>query len=538
MAGATDAGANLVGPGFQDPDAAVQHSFMCGVTALMCISNTLECSKRAIGLARRYPGKVWCTAGVHPQDTKTVRSLSAAEFRQALHELTAPERKTTVIAIGECGFDCHADTSLPTRAQQRVFDVQVAVAKELGLPLYLHSRNAQVSLLGVLRQHAYFKGVVHCFSGTAAQARELVQVGLYISVAGNLLDDSRNTDLVHAFRDGAIPLSRLLVETDAPWLCVDPGRPSCPKDVWVVMQRVAELLDMEAFDVRLAVRENFCRLFGVTVDDDGILEDGDLAVAPPVWQDWVTRLQGRFRDGIPDSGEDAQEYAAHLARGLRMVTSTPWAPALACMRLVVPRDRRCFARPAKSSEAAAVYVDLVELLKTFLLAPGLDVPVDAGFMWRETSREDKDNDMDSDYTHTAAIELPGPPEAGLVLWSRLTEDCDIMQWYPKTEWVLAAFHASVKSSKMVPTVWVAMNLLARMWSLDPAAVPLSCISDLLAHKADTAHYGDLTAIGEALFLEWLDAEARGEVPFAGPLEFDEESSWTDPMISAKLGMRL
>lgn len=260
--GIIDIGVNLAGPAYLSPgkvSAVVDGCRAANVTQIVCISNDITCSRASTVLTQEYPGFAYCTAGLHPKEAGQVKEADLERFVDELREIVM----TTAgcVAIGECGLNCSSPTKKPKSVQLRVFRAQVLLAKELGAPLYLHSRNAFAPMIEELKKAEYFKGIVHCFTGTAAQARELVALGVYIGVTGWLLDEKRNADLVQALREGAIPLDKLLVETDAPWLSVDPTRQAVPADTWQILEVAAALMGVEFETARVAVCENFRRLF-------------------------------------------------------------------------------------------------------------------------------------------------------------------------------------------------------------------------------------------------------------------------------------
>ena len=244
-----DMGVNLCEGGGGDPTPADQDLLLAecvaaGVETVLGISADLVSSERTSALAVRRPDMVWCTVGVHPQYLKgDVGAMTPTTLQARLRALV--ETTPGCVAIGECGLDC-AGTSSSTRPktrQLRVFEAQVDLAKDLGLPLYLHCRNVFPLFFEILRARGYARGLLHCFTGTLAQAREALDLGLYIGVTGVLLmdGDPRAGDLAAGLQDGTIPLSRVIIETDAPWLSPDPARPSHPRDVWAIAKKVAAL---------------------------------------------------------------------------------------------------------------------------------------------------------------------------------------------------------------------------------------------------------------------------------------------------------
>ena len=167
-------------------------------------------SRDALALAERYPGKMYATAGVHPHH--------ASEYSDAVHatilELT---RHDNVVSVGECGLDYFRDFS-PRDAQRTAFERQLQIAEETGLPLFLHQRDAHDDFVAMLRPHManLSRAVAHCFTGGRDALHELLDLGLYIGITGWICDERRGTDLREAVVD--VPLDRLMIETDAPYL--------------------------------------------------------------------------------------------------------------------------------------------------------------------------------------------------------------------------------------------------------------------------------------------------------------------------------
>lgn len=194
-------------------DAVVGRARAAGVVGLVTIGVGPEDAAAALAIAERHPD-VWATAGVHPHDASTWD----ADAERRILELAARAR---CVAIGEIGLDYHYDNS-PRDAQRRAFARQLELARELGLPVCVHSREAEGDTAALIREAAAagVTGVLHCFSSGAPLFDAGMQAGWYVSFAG-----------VVTFRkyDGgafvrAVPADRLLVETDAPYLAPVPRR--------------------------------------------------------------------------------------------------------------------------------------------------------------------------------------------------------------------------------------------------------------------------------------------------------------------------
>lgn len=184
-----------------------------------------------------------------------------------MRELSAHPK---VVAIGEIGLDYYRDLS-PREVQRQVFEQQLELAADTGKPVVVHDRAAHGDLLGILRGWAEAVvassngsrlplGVVHCFSGDRTMAEELFELGFYVSVAGPVtFPNARRLQALV----GGLPLDRLLVETDCPFLAPHPyrGKRNEPANVKLVAQKIAELKDMSLEDVSRVTTENACRVF-------------------------------------------------------------------------------------------------------------------------------------------------------------------------------------------------------------------------------------------------------------------------------------
>ena len=173
----------------------------------------LDSSRRAIGIAERYPF-VYAAAGVHPEDCAGWQDTDVDELRS----LAAHPK---VVAIGEIGLDYYWKENPPREFQQRVFRAQLALARELDLPVIVHDREAHGDCLSIIREFPQVRGVFHCFSGSAEMAKELVGLGWMISFTGALTYKNARK-AVEAVQ--AVPLDRIMIETDSPYMAPVPCR--------------------------------------------------------------------------------------------------------------------------------------------------------------------------------------------------------------------------------------------------------------------------------------------------------------------------
>jgi TatD DNase family protein len=195
---------------------------------------------------------IWCSVGVHPHEAADYAGIAG----DALAALATHPR---VIGIGETGLDFHYDHS-PREVQERVFRAHIAASRASGLPLIVHAREADAEIAHILCEERATAGVLHCFSSGRALAEAALDLGFYISISG--IVTFRNTEDLRAIvRD--VPLDRLLVETDAPYLAPVPyrGRRNEPAYVATTAAAVAALKDIEPAALAAVTTDNFFRLF-------------------------------------------------------------------------------------------------------------------------------------------------------------------------------------------------------------------------------------------------------------------------------------
>jgi TatD DNase family protein len=213
-----DIGVNLAHRSFAaDRDAVIDRAVAAGVRTLICTGTSVRGSQDAAALAGKRPGTLFATAGVHPHDAARCDGSTIAALRSLAN-------RPNVVAVGECGLDFNRDFS-PRPVQVEWFRKQVALAKELQLPLFLHERDASAAFLEVLdaEQPAAESVVVHCFTGDEASLRQYIRRGYNIGITGWICDERRGQHLRALVKQ--IDRARLLVETDAPFLTPRDLRP-------------------------------------------------------------------------------------------------------------------------------------------------------------------------------------------------------------------------------------------------------------------------------------------------------------------------
>ena len=240
-----------------DRDDVVERARGAGVAAMLNVGTgdpNTDDFRRAVAVAERYDN-VYASVGVHPHDAKLYDEAAEAQ----LIGLAGAEK---VIAWGEIGLDYYYDHS-PREVQQSVFRRQIRVARKLGLPIIIHSRDANKDTVEILTEECSwdgFRGIMHCFGGTAEMAQELMPLGFLISFAGNVTFKK-----AEELREAAavVPLDKLLVETDCPFLTPVPhrGKRNEPAMVVHTARFLAEFYDVEFETIAKQTTDNFLKFF-------------------------------------------------------------------------------------------------------------------------------------------------------------------------------------------------------------------------------------------------------------------------------------
>jgi TatD DNase family protein len=238
----------------RDRDAVVERAFAAGVARMVCPGVDVATSEAAIALAAEHPGAIFPCAGVHPHDTSGFSDATLAEIRRLA---TQPN----VVAVGEIGLDFYRNLA-PAEEQRRAFSAQVALARELNLPIVVHNREAHADIMATLQPYGTVRGVWHCFVGDRQMAEEGLALGMYLSFAGPVTYPA-NTVLAEVA--AWAPLDRILVETDAPYLTPHPHRRDRnePANVAKVAAKVAQLRGMAVEELAAATSANAALLFGL-----------------------------------------------------------------------------------------------------------------------------------------------------------------------------------------------------------------------------------------------------------------------------------
>jgi len=215
----------------------------------------LNTSKSAVALADKYPF-IYAAVGCHPHDSKYMNDDTMNIFREL-----AKDKK--VIGIGEIGLDYYYDNS-DRETQKKWFREQIRLAKELDLPYIVHDRDDHEDVFRIMKEEHYSgtRGILHCYSSSVEMAKEFVRLGFYISLGGPVTFKKARTPKLVAKE---VPIDRLLIETDCPYLTPEPfrGKRNEPKYVRYVAEEIARIREVDVNEIAEVTKLNFKRLFNL-----------------------------------------------------------------------------------------------------------------------------------------------------------------------------------------------------------------------------------------------------------------------------------
>ena len=256
-----DIGINLAHDSFDhDRREVVQRAAATGVTRMLITGSSIASTRAAIQMVQEDPARFRCTAGIHPHHAS---DLGSAE----LEELSSLAACAEVAAVGECGLDYFRDFS-PRDQQRLAFERQLELAANVGKPAFLHERDAHLDFVGIVRafRPRLVGAVAHCFTAGLAEARAYLELDLHIGITGWICDERRGLHLREVVRE--IPLDRLLIETDAPYLLPrdlrpkPPSRRNEPMYLAHILDTIAAARGESRERVADATTRNALRLFG------------------------------------------------------------------------------------------------------------------------------------------------------------------------------------------------------------------------------------------------------------------------------------
>ena len=239
----------------EDREEVIERAREAGVKRMVVVGFDEETIPLALEIAESHED-IYAAVGWHPVDAIDYRE----EHLDWLEELTSHEK---VVALGEMGLDYHWDTS-PKDVQEEVFRKQIRLAKKVNMPIIIHNREATADVLRILQEeHAEeVGGIMHCYSATQEEVQPVLDLNFYISLGGPVT--FKNAKEVKEVAK-IVPLDRLLVETDAPFLAPHPnrGKRNEPAYVKLVAEEIARLREMDVEELATITTENACRFFGI-----------------------------------------------------------------------------------------------------------------------------------------------------------------------------------------------------------------------------------------------------------------------------------
>lgn len=237
---------------FRDIDNVLIRSKRLGVSRFICVGTNINDSLLSLDIAEKFEN-VYCSAGIHPHDSQDVDK----DYIQQIESIMNSKK---MVAIGEIGLDYFRNIS-SKKNQIKVFNELLQLAEKINKPIIFHNRDADQDIIDILSSYPNVIGVSHCFSSTLSTAKKLLDMGYYISFSGNLT--FKNSDLSKVAK--YLPLDRLLVETDSPYLSPEPyrGKPNEPGRARYVAEKLAEIHNISFESVAEQTTKNINKLFSI-----------------------------------------------------------------------------------------------------------------------------------------------------------------------------------------------------------------------------------------------------------------------------------
>lgn len=237
-----------------DRDEVLKSLKSYGVGNIVNIGSSMKTSRTSVALAEKYDF-VYAAVGIHPSETGELCEADIDELKR----LAANPK---VRAIGEIGLDYHYPDDVEPSIQKKWFVRQLELAKELNMPVVIHARESRGECLEILKEHKISNGVVHCFSGSAETAREILKLGMMISFTGVLTFKNAKKAIAAC---AAVPLDRLMIETDCPYMSPEPhrGRRNFSGYVEFVARKMAEIKGVSYDELVDITERNAKRFYGI-----------------------------------------------------------------------------------------------------------------------------------------------------------------------------------------------------------------------------------------------------------------------------------
>lgn len=253
-----DSHAHYDDPRFDDDrDTLLSSMASNGVRAIMNVGNTTSANVAGIELAKKYPF-VYCSIGIHPDQSAEIAAQNSRDYLDVIAQQLSYEK---AMALGEIGLDYYYDDDAPRDIQKKIFEEQLALAKDLDVPVIIHNRDAHQDTLELLKKYRP-KGIMHCFSGSAEVAKEVLRLGMYIGFTGVITFKNARRAVEAA---AEIPLDRLLVETDCPYMAPEPYRGKrCDSSMLPRMvEKLAQIKGIDPQQLADQTFQNACAVYNI-----------------------------------------------------------------------------------------------------------------------------------------------------------------------------------------------------------------------------------------------------------------------------------
>ena len=235
-----------------DLPAVLNRASKLGVNRFICVATNLDDAKECLQLAQQYQN-IYASAGIHPHDAKD----APKNFVEKIYDFLS---HSSMVAVGEMGLDYFSNISNPI-IQKSIFRSQMQIAQELKKPIIFHNRDADYDVIKILKEYPDVCGVAHCFSSSLETAKIFIELGYYISFSGNITFKNSHLPLVAK----ELPLEKILVETDCPYLSPVPfrGKPNEPGRTRFVAEELAKIFDVTLDLIAEKTSDNATALFGL-----------------------------------------------------------------------------------------------------------------------------------------------------------------------------------------------------------------------------------------------------------------------------------
>lgn len=239
----------------EERENIIDYVFENGVKFILNAGTNIETTKQSIELAEKYDG-IYAGAGFYPHECCNIKNE-----QETLDELNRLISHPKVVSVAEIGLDYHYDDT-PRDIQKKWFELQLDLAEQNNLPVCIHDREAHGDVVSILSQHKNVRGMLHSFSGSRETAEQLLSLGWYISISG-VVTFKNARSIVEVVE--SLPLDRMLIETDTPYLSPVPnrGKPNNSANLWYTAEKIAEIKRISREEVIDITRNNACRLFNI-----------------------------------------------------------------------------------------------------------------------------------------------------------------------------------------------------------------------------------------------------------------------------------